>query len=243
MTTKIAHLVWQNVNKLKGLQGRGIWRKRFWAWADRGGGTDCGDGGGDGGEAETDSGAGRGGDGDSEGSGGSEQTHTRADASGRGRGEQSAGKKKKETGQPQGGVQSDRGQRVKRVGVSGDSRDRGKRGREASRLGGVPSDSKQKGKGGVASDKKKWPTGQGPGWNSKKAVTGFLWDPKERRLNLADGSDCLSLKAEAEAAEARKDEAAVQVAMDVFAGTQSMGPVYRQRMRVEYIPLDKTEEL
>ena len=36
---------------------------------------------------------------------------------------------------------------------------------------------------------------------------------------------------------------ALQVAMDVFAGTQSMGPVYRQRTGVEYIPLDKKEEL
>ena len=31
MTPKIAHLVWQNVNKLKGLQGKIIGRKRFWA--------------------------------------------------------------------------------------------------------------------------------------------------------------------------------------------------------------------
>ena len=31
MTPKIAQLVWQNVNKLKGLQGKIIGRKRFWA--------------------------------------------------------------------------------------------------------------------------------------------------------------------------------------------------------------------
>ena len=31
LTVRLAHLVWQNVNKLKGLHGKGIVRKRFWA--------------------------------------------------------------------------------------------------------------------------------------------------------------------------------------------------------------------
>ena len=109
-------------------------------------------------------------------------------------GEKSAGKGKKEKGQPQGGVPSDRGQRSKRTGVPGDTGDRGKRGREASRLGGVSSDSKRKRKGGVASDKKKGEIGQGPGWNSKQAVTGFPWNPKKGRIKWADGSEIVPPK-------------------------------------------------
>ena len=45
------------------------------------------------------------------------------------------------------------------------------------------------------------------------------------------------------AAEALKDEQAVQVAVDVFAGTHSMGPVYHHRKGVMYIPLDGKEEI
>ena len=81
--------------------------------------------------------------------------------------------------------------------------------------------------------------GQGPGWNNKKAVTGFTWDPKEGRIKWADGSEIVPPKVEAEVVEAQKDRVAGQVAMDAFAGTQSMGPVYRQRTGVEYIPLDE----
>ena len=159
-------------------------------------------------------------------------------------GAKSADKGKKATGQPQGGVPRDRGQRAKRAGVSGDNGDRGKRGGEESRLGGVPSDSKRRRKGGVTSDIGKGKKGQGPGWNSKKAVTGFTWDPKEGRIKWEDGSEILSPKAEEEeTAEAQKDRAAVQVAMGVFAGTQLMGPVYRPRTGVEYIPLDERVEV
>ena len=46
-----------------------------------------------------------------------------------------------------------------------------------------------------------------------------------------------------EAAEALKDEQAVQVAVDVLAGTQSIGPVYHRRKGVAYIPLDGKEEV
>ena len=77
---------------------------------------------------------------------------------------------------------------------------------------------------------------RGPGRNSKNVVSGFTWDPKEGRIKNADGSDIVS-------AEEQRDRAAVQVAVDVFAGTQSMGPVYRQRKAVEYIPLNKKEAL
>ena len=31
MTSKLAHMVWQNVNKLHGLQGKGVGREKFWA--------------------------------------------------------------------------------------------------------------------------------------------------------------------------------------------------------------------
>ena len=42
-------------------------------------------------------------------------------------------------------------------------------------------------------------------------------------------------------AERLKDEQAVQVSVDFCAGTQSMGPVYRNRKGVMYIPLDEKE--
>ena len=110
----------------------------------------------------------------------------------------------------------------------------------------MQSDSKRKRKGEVQSVKQKWPTGQGPGpgWNSKKAVTGFAWDPKEGRILWPDGTPTLSQKALEDAAEALEDEKVVQVVLDVFAGTQSMGPVctvYHQRKGVAYILLDIKE--
>ena len=105
----------------------------------------------------------------------------------------------------------------------------------------MQSDSKRKRKVEVQSIKQKYPMGQGPGWNNKKGVTGFGWDSKEGRIVWPDGTPTLSPTALADAAEALKDEQAVQVALDVFAGTQSMGPVYCQRKAVAYIPLDGNE--
>ena len=130
----------------------------------------------------------------------------------------------KAKGRAQGGVRSDRGQRAGDTRRSGD---REKRGRGAPRLGGVPSDRKRQRKGGVASDTGNEKECVWPGRNSKKVATGFLWDPTERKIKWADGSDILSPKAEKEAVEEQKDRAAVQAAVDVFAGTQSMGPVHR----------------
>ena len=62
-------------------------------------------------------------------------------------------------------------------------------------------------------------------------------------ITWPDGTPTRSSAALVEAAEALKDEQAVQVAVDVFAGTQSMGPVYHHRKGVTYIPLDGRGEV
>ena len=87
-----------------------------------------------------------------------------------------------------------------------------------------------------------YPTGQGPGWNSQQAGTngneGYIWDAKIRTIRWPDGTSARSPEALAAEVKVLKDEQAVQVVVDVFVGTQSMGQVYRHRKGVTYIPLD-----
>ena len=77
---------------------------------------------------------------------------------------------------------------------------------------------------------------------SKKVVTGFMWDPVEREITMswADGTGTTSwrVRQQTEQAEEREDREAVQIAVDLFAGTQSMRRFYRQKKGVEYVPLD-----
>ena len=63
---------------------------------------------------------------------------------------------------------------------------------------------------------------------SRRVVTGFKWDPKRREILREDGSatNPVTAKERAEMAEEQNDREAVQMALDLFAGTQSMGPVY-----------------
>ena len=112
----------------------------------------------------------------------------------------------------------------------------------ASNQGGVPSGNKGKQAGKVQSVRQQYLTGQGPGWNSQQAGTngneGYIWDAKTSTIRWPDGTPTRSPAALAAEAEVLNDEQAVQVAVDVFAGTQSMGQVYRHRKGVTYIPLD-----
>ena len=108
----------------------------------------------------------------------------------------STGKKKKAKGQPQGGVQSDRGQGAKGMGEPGGE---GQGGPGASTQGGVLSDSKRKRKGEVLRVMQKYPTGQGPGWNNKKADTNGM-EGFSLTITWSDGTPTRSPTALAEAA-------------------------------------------
>ena len=70
---------------------------------------------------------------------------------------------------------------------------------------------------------------------------GYLWDAKTGQVLWPDGTPTRSTAAMAAEAEKLIDEQAVQVAVDFCAGTQSMGPVYRSKKNVMYIPLDTKE--
>ena len=136
------------------------------------------------------------------------------------------------------GAASGWGAKRQRTGGEGD---RGARGRGAgrpgaSKQGGVPRDKKRKRTGEVQSVRQQYPTGQGPGWNSKQVDTngteGYLWDAKTSTILWPDETPTCSPAALAAAAEVLKDEQAVQVAVDVFAGTQSMGSVYSEHASI-----------
>ena len=81
--------------------------------------------------------------------------------------------------------------------------------------------------------RQEYPTGQGPGWHSKQADTngeeGYLWDAKTSQILCPDGTPTRSTAAMAAEAERLKDEQDMQVALDVCAETQLMGPVYYHR--------------
>lgn len=70
-----------------------------------------------------------------------------------------------------------------------------------------------------------------------------MWDAKTSTALWPDGTPTRSPAAMAAAAEVLKDEQAVQVAVDVYAGTQSMGQVYYHRKGVMYITLDGKEAI
>ena len=72
---------------------------------------------------------------------------------------------------------------------------------------------------------------------------GYLWDAKTVQVLWPDGTPTRSTAAMAAAAEKLRDEEAVQVAVDFCAGTQSVGPVYRSKRNVMYIPLDAKGEV
>ena len=82
-----------------------------------------------------------------------------------------------------------------------------------------PSDSQKTRKGEVLGVRQKYPTGQGPGWNSKQADTngneGYRWDAKTSQILWPDGTLTRPPAAMAAEAERLKDEQAVQVAVDV----------------------------
>ena len=116
--------------------------------------------------------------------------------------------------------------------------------------GGELGDSQTKGPSGsrnsrgveVRGDMQPCPKGQRPGWGSNRADTngeeGCLWDGKTGQILWPDGTPTRSTAAMAAEAERLIDEQAVQVWVDFCAGTQSMGPVYRSKRNVMYIPLD-----
>ena len=93
------------------------------------------------------------------------------------------------------------------------------------------------------------PSDEEPGveWfrSSRGVVNGFRWDRERREIMWDDGSAIhpVTAREQEEAEEEQKDREAVQIALGLFAGTQSMGPVYRRRPGVEYVPLDVKEHI
>ena len=81
--------------------------------------------------------------------------------------------------------------------------------------------------------------------SSRRVITGFRWDSQRREIMWEDGSviNPVTAKEHAEEEKERRDREAVQIALDLFSGTQSMGPVYRRRPGVEYVPLDVKEHI
>ena len=118
---------------------------------------------------------------------------------------------------------------------------RGNRDRGASGLGGLPSDIKRHKGREVPNDEE-----HGVEWfgKSRRVVSGFTWDSRGEETNQVRRwvSD-KNTEGAGGGGGGAEGQGGGSDSCGLFAGTQSMGPVYRRRPGVEYVPLDAMEDV